>query len=150
MLSGINALTVRVRARAELFSGACRVAVEAGGFRMSWIGIVNPGTTNIIPTASAGKDEGLLASIDGMLSSAERAPTTMVAQAIREKTAIVSNDSRSDPRVLFGKQYTESGVRSIAVLPLIVADEAVGVFALYSSESQFFHEEEMQLLIVLC
>ncbi len=73
----------------------------------------------------------------------------MVARAIREKKAVVSNDSQSDPGVVFGKKYAESGVRSMAVLPLIVADEAVGVLALYAGETEFFHEEEMKLLTEL-
>jgi diguanylate cyclase (GGDEF)-like protein len=87
-----------------------------------------------------------VSTIKGILSSSEGAPSTMVARAIREKKAIVSNDSQSDRKVLFCKKYAESGVRSIAILPLIVADEAVGVLALYASEREFFHEEEMKLL----
>ena len=35
MLSGINALIVRARDRDELFREACRIAVDAGGFRMA-------------------------------------------------------------------------------------------------------------------
>ncbi len=149
MLSGINALIVRVRDREDLFKGACQIAFEAGGFRMAMIAIVDRSTLRIVPVASVGQDEELLNTIKGVLSSPEGAPTTMVALAIREKKVILSNDSQSDPRVLFGKKYTESEVRSIAVLPLIVSDEAVGVLALYSSESQFFHEEEMKLLTEL-
>jgi GAF domain-containing protein len=34
----------------------------------------------------------------------------------------------------------------MAILPLIVADKAVGVLALYAGESEFFHAEEMKLL----
>ena len=41
VLSGINTLIVRVRDRDELFREACRIAVEEGGFRMAWIGIVD-------------------------------------------------------------------------------------------------------------
>jgi diguanylate cyclase (GGDEF)-like protein/PAS domain S-box-containing protein len=149
VLSGINTLIVRVHDRDELFREACRIAFEAGGFRMSLIGIVDRGTMKIVPVASAGKDEALLSAIKGILSSNEGVPTTMIARAIREKKTVVSNDSQSDPSVLFGKQYAESGVRSMAILPLIVSDEAVGVLALYASESEFFHEEEMNLLTEL-
>ena len=39
-------------------------------------------------------------------------------------------------RFCFGKKYAEAGVRSMAILPLIVADEAVGVLALYADESR--------------
>ena len=40
-------------------------------------------------------------------------------------------------------------MRSIAVLPLVASDEVVGVLALYASEPEFFHEEEMKLLTEL-
>ena len=148
-LSGINTLIVRVNDRGEMFREACRVAVETGGFRMSLIAIVDRSAMQIVPVASAGKDEAILTGIKDLLSSSEDAPKTMVAQAIREKEAIVSNDTLSDPRVLLGKQYAESGVRSMVVLPLIVADEAVGAIAFYAREIEFFHEEEMQLLTEL-
>src|SRR6185503_5087829 len=60
MLSGINTLIVRARDRDELFSGACRIAVENGGFRMSLIARVNLGALKIVPVASAGNDDALL------------------------------------------------------------------------------------------
>src|SRR5213595_2055714 len=37
VLSGINGLIVRVRDRDELFRDACRVAVEAGKFKLAWV-----------------------------------------------------------------------------------------------------------------
>jgi len=43
---------------------------------------------------------------------------------------------------LFGKKYAESGVRSMAVLPLMVADEAAGVLALYAARV-ILHEESL-------
>jgi diguanylate cyclase (GGDEF)-like protein/PAS domain S-box-containing protein len=149
MLSGINSLIVRVSNRDELFREACRIAVEEGGFRMSLLSIVDRSAMKIVPVASAGKDEELLTAIKGLLSSSEGAPNTMVARAITEKKAVVSNDSQKDPKVVFGKKYAASGVRSMAILPLIVSDEVVGALTLYASESEFFHEEEMELLTQL-
>ncbi len=149
VLSGILALIVRVRERNELFQEACRIAVEQGGFRMSLIAIVNGNEKTIVPVASAGKDDGLMSSIKEVLASSAGASTTMVARAISEKKAIVSNNSRNDTRVLFGKNYIDSGVQSMAVLPLIVSDVAVGVLALYASEIDFFHEQELKLLMEL-
>src|ERR1700736_433452 len=146
VLSGINTLILHVHDRDELFKEACRIAVEQGGFRMSLICIADRSAMKTVPAASAGKDEELLTAIKGMLSSSEGAPNTMVARAMREKRAIVSNDSQSDPQVLLGERYAESGVRSLAVLPLIASNEAVGVLALYASEIEFFHEAELKLL----
>jgi diguanylate cyclase (GGDEF)-like protein/PAS domain S-box-containing protein len=149
VLSGINALIVRVHDRDELFREACRVAVDAGGFRMAMIGIVDRGAMKIVPVASAGKDEALVGAIESLLSSGELALSTMVARAIREKQFIVSNDSQSDPQVLLGKEYAEAGVRSMIILPLIVSDEAIGALALYASERNFFHDDELKLLTEL-
>jgi diguanylate cyclase (GGDEF)-like protein/PAS domain S-box-containing protein len=146
VLSQINALIVRVRDRDELFKDACRIAVEQGGFQMSLILIADRSAAKIVPVASAGKDEELLTAIKDVLSLGECARNTIVARAMREKETIVSNDSQSDPQVLLGARYAESGVRSLAVLPLIVSNEAVGALALYASEIEFFHEEELELL----
>jgi diguanylate cyclase (GGDEF)-like protein/PAS domain S-box-containing protein len=149
MLSGINSLVVRVRDRDELFREACRVAVEAGGFRMAMIAVADSNAMTAVPVASAGKDEELLSSIKGLLASSADAPRTMVMRALADKKVIVSNDSLNDPQVLIDTKYAASGVRSIAVLPLIVVDKAVGVLALYSNEIEFFHEEEIKLLTEL-
>jgi diguanylate cyclase (GGDEF)-like protein len=149
VLSGINALIIRVNDRDDLFREACRVAVDAGGFRMAMIAILDRDTLMLAPTASAGKDEALLSAIKSILSSATDAPKTMGARAIREKRAVVSNDSQNDPQVVFNTKYADSGVFSMAVLPLMVANEAVGVLGLYASEIGFFQEEELKLLTEL-
>ena len=86
----------------------------------------------MVPLASAAKDEALGTGIQGILSSNGNAPTTMTALALREKQAVVCNDTQHDPRVLFGAQYAEAGVRSMVVLPLHVSDQAVGGRALYA------------------
>jgi PAS domain S-box-containing protein/diguanylate cyclase (GGDEF)-like protein len=146
VLSGINTLIVRVRNRDELYKEACRIAIEQGGFCMSLICIADRGSMKIVPVASAGKDAELLTAIETLLLSSEGAPITMVARAMMGKKAIVSNDSQSDPQVLLGERYAKSGVRSVAVLPLIASNESVGVLALYANEIEFFHEEEIKLL----
>lgn len=149
VLSGISTLIVRVRDREELFQEACRIAVAGGGFRMALVGILDRNSMQVVPVASQGKNEALLSEIKSILSSPERAPKTMVAQVMREKNALVANDSLTDPKVVFSKHYAAAGVRSMAVLPLLVLDEAVGVIALYASEPDFFQAEEMRLLTEL-
>ncbi len=147
--SEINSMIMRVRDRAELFNEACRVAVEIAGFRMAMVGIVDRSTGLIAPVASAGKNQALVATIVNILSSSTLASGTMIARAIRERKQIVSNDSQHDPQVVFRAKYTEAGVCSMVVLPLIVADEAIGALALYAGEKNFFHAEELKLLTEL-
>ncbi|MEO8062174.1 MAG: PAS domain S-box protein [Pseudomonadota bacterium] len=146
MLSSINGLIVRVRDCDELFKEACRIAVEAGGFRMAMVCVVDPATLLPIVVASAGKEDALLSELKEILASREDSAKTMVARTMKARQAIVSNDSQKDGAVLLPQRYVKAGVRSIAVLPLIVADKVMGVIALYADETEFFHREEMKLL----
>ncbi|HET7649981.1 MAG TPA: diguanylate cyclase, partial [Gammaproteobacteria bacterium] len=146
MLSEINALIVRAREPAELFRETCRIAVETGGFRMAMIAIADKATGQLRPVACVGKHDALIAKIENVLATDERSRATMVVRAMAEKRAMIANDSVNDPNVIFGADYAEAGVRSVAVLPLIVADKPVGVIALYAGEVEFFHQEEMRLL----
>lgn len=146
VLSGINTMIVRASDRDGLFREACRIAVEDGGFRMSMIAMADPTTGLVLPVASAGKEDLLLTAIHGVLSSPEIAPTSMTVRAMNNKTVLVANDAQSDPQVLVRDLYTAAGVGSMAVFPLVVASESVGVLALYANEVGFFREEELKLL----
>lgn len=149
MLSETSTLIVHACDSDELLKEACRIAVQTGGFRMAMMFIVDHDLMKIVPVASAGNDEALVNIVNKILSSDDPAKKTMVARAIREKRPIVSNKVQGDPQIMFDKDYTKAGVSSIVVLPLIIADEATGALALYSSENNFFHEEELRLLTKL-
>jgi diguanylate cyclase (GGDEF)-like protein len=148
MVTGINALMVRVRDRTDLFNRSCRIAVEHGEFEMAWIAIVDPNENRIVPAAWAGLDKAAMSAIEGHFSSREGTPegNTLAARAIREKAAAVSNDVQNDESLIFRKMHADSGVRSLAVIPLIVSDKAIGVLALYTSKPEFFDAAGMQLL----
>jgi diguanylate cyclase (GGDEF)-like protein/PAS domain S-box-containing protein len=146
VLSGINTLIVRVKDHEELFREACNIAVEAGGFRMAMIVIVDPGTMRPVTVISVEKDDELLAPIKEMMSTTDGMQTTLVAQAIRDKKSVIANNTQTDPGLIFGKQYAEAGVNSMLVLPLIVSDEAVGTLVLCANEIEFFQKDEMKLL----
>ena len=151
MVSATNTLVMRMRERDELFRNSCRIAVEHGEFEMAWIGVVDRSETTIIPMASAGVDEKTMAVIkDLFLTNEGRLQgKTLAARAIREKAAVVSNDVENDDSLLFGKMHAKSGVRSIAMLPLIVSDKAIGVFVLYTRKVEFFDAAGLVLLTEL-
>ena len=149
VLSGINALIVRVGDRNELFSEACRIAVEEGEFRAALIALVDATSKAIVPVASAGVDVELVAAVKSQMSGHDSASGTMIARAIGEKKAAISNASPSGSSAIGGGEHGISGVGSVAVLPLIVGDEAVGILALYAEETGFFDEKELKLLTEL-
>jgi diguanylate cyclase (GGDEF)-like protein len=151
MVGGINASMVRVNNREELFARACQTAVEQGEFEMAWIAVVDHAHRRIVPVAWAGLDGPSMAAIETLFSSGEGTlqGKTLAAHAIRKKSAIVSNDVQNDESLIFGKMHSESGVRSLAVLPLIISDNAIGVFALYTCKREFFDAAGLELLTEL-
>ncbi|MCG5500265.1 PAS domain S-box protein, partial [Ectothiorhodospira lacustris] len=131
MLSRINGLIVRVRTRDELFEEACRIAVEAGGFRMAWIGLTDPTSMKLVPAASAGTDD-ILADAKSCMMLQDDAPGGYgpSAMAVRERKAILVNDVASDVRILDKGAHLQRGIHSLASLPLMINDEVIGVFGL--------------------
>ena len=148
VLSGINTLIVRVRSRDELFREACQIAVKHGLFRTAWIGVVDSEAMKIEPMASAGADAAFMEVLKDRFSLHDNASAegSMSVRAVREKRAILFNDLRTEPTMVLTKDRLERGILSMAFLPLLVQDTAVGVLALYADEAVFFDDEGMALL----
>jgi diguanylate cyclase (GGDEF)-like protein/PAS domain S-box-containing protein len=152
VLSGINSLIVRAQDRDLLFKEVCEVAIEHGGFKMAWIGVVDRSAQKIVPIASAGADPAFVALIKDRFSLREDVPiyrTDHTARAVREKRAIVVNEIEGDTTVFLTKDRIERGIFSMAILPLMASNEALGVLALYAEETEFFDEKELKLLTEL-
>jgi len=148
MLSGINTLIVRVRDRGELFREACRVAVEHGQFKIAWIGHVDREIEQVVPVSLAGANDDFLNNMRGRLGlHAQPKPgESLSADVVRTKRAVVCDNVLDDPRIVRPETLSERGVASMAVLPLLVAHEVVGVMALFADEIGFFDEAEIRLL----
>ena len=149
VLSGINGLIVRVRDRDELFRDACRVAVEAGKFKLAWVGVVDREAALVKPIAWHGGEDDYFQLMPLALNESDPERYGLAGRAIRERRAMVVEDMAKDPRVLLRKEASVRGFHSLVVLPLLVSGEAVGVLALYATEVGFFDEEEMKLLVEL-
>ena len=148
MATGISASMVQVRDRAELFNRACRTAVDQGEFDMAWIAIIDSNDNRIVPVAWAGHDEPIMSIIKAHFASNEGTlqGNTLAAKVIRERAAIISNDVQTDHNLIFRKMHAESGVRSLAVFPLMVSGNPMGVIALYTSKPEFFDTAGLLLL----
>ena len=149
MLSQVNALIVRVGHRDELFREATRMAVELGGFRFAWIGLVDKTMDVIRPVASAGDVTDFFEVAPAAIFECAPGGRGRAGRAVREKQAQVSNDFRSQRHKLMKQEMEARGIRAFAIIPLLVGNEAIGMFAMYSEEPGFFDEEEMRLLLEL-
>ena len=155
MLSGINTLIVRVRKRDELFDTACQIAVGTGGFPMAMIAMVDRKLMRLVPVASVGMPADILQGLKSRFASSDTMPSgpapgqTMAERAVSEKRAIINNDLQADQSPIYAKQALAAGIRAMAMLPITVSGEGVGVLALYAREVDFFHDEELKLLMEL-
>jgi diguanylate cyclase (GGDEF)-like protein/PAS domain S-box-containing protein len=146
VLSGINALIVHAQNRDDLFRGACRIAVEAGQFRVAWIGLIDGMAARISPAAWYGVGQDYLRKLPLGLSEEDLMSYGLAGRAVAEGRAIVIEDMLSDPRIRLKDEAIDQGFRSLAMLPLSVAGLPVGVLALYSGEPGFFDATEMKAL----
>ncbi len=145
VLSGINATIVRVRERRELLRETCRIAVQQGGFRMAWIGLVEPGAMKATPLVWEGSEEGFLEEIGLVLANREEDPGP-VGWALRQKKMVVVNDIEASSQRVLKREALARGFRSQMAMPLLVDDQAVGILVLYAAETGFFDHEELRLL----
>jgi diguanylate cyclase (GGDEF)-like protein/PAS domain S-box-containing protein len=146
VLSGINAAIVHTRDRQELFREVCRIAIDSGRFRMVWFGLLDKERERVMPVASAGDVRGFFDAASTAVTHAKPGGHGLTGRAIREMKPMVSNDIQNDPQRTMKDEFRERGINSLAVLPLIVGNEAVGVVNLYAADVGFFDEEEMRLL----
>ncbi|MDP1647813.1 MAG: response regulator [Rubrivivax sp.] len=148
VLSGINTAIVRIRDQAELFSEACRIAVEHGQFAFAWIGRFDADSLQVTPVAQAGRCDGYLEQMNLVAGEGIPGSCALTTQALTMMEPAVCNDIASDARMTPWRNSALSlGYRSVTVFPLLLDRRPCGVFALYSSEINAFDDEELKLLI---
>ena len=143
-LAGILRSITRIDNRDDLYRDACRIAVERGGFRMAWIGLVDRATGDVRPVASAGHLDGYLETIRVSIRDGSQG---MTASAIRSWQPVAVVDARKDP--LFEEWQVEAqkrGYESAAAVPLVVEGQAIGGLMVYAGVPNAFGAVDMELL----
>lgn len=146
VLSSINGLIIRARDADQLFEEACRIAVDAGKFRLAWLGVVDRRANRLRIIAWDGIDEAFISRIPLGLTASSGAGGGLAGTAVGERRPVISNDMASDERILLKRECAERGIKSTAYLPLLIDGTAVGMLALYAAETGFFDDAEMKLL----
>ncbi|TDD95905.1 PAS domain S-box protein [Flavobacterium cellulosilyticum] len=147
-ISQINQMIVRTIDQETLFREACTIAVDLGGFKMSWIGLVDPLSKNIIPAMIAGNDQEYFNIIKTISTDENTAEGNgPIGTTIRSGNYCISNDIENDLIMRPWKEEAlKSGFQSIMALPIKKFGDTIGVFVFYSKEKNFFDNEEIALL----
>ena len=146
LLSQVNEAIVRARDQAALFQEICRIAVEEGGFKMAWVGMVDAQADIVRAVAQYGIEEGYLERITiSLREGAESLGPT--GTAVREDRSDICNDIANDPRMApWREEALTRGYRSSGSFPLRVGGKVVGSLTMYAGEPGFFTDEEVRLL----
>jgi len=130
----------------EMLSRVCELAVKAFGARMAWVGLVEEGTVEIRPLASAGYDEGYTSLIR---VSRDDSPTGMgpTGMAIKTKKPVLRNDiAEASDYSPWQAEALKRGYRSSAAFPLIKGERVLGALNLYWDHPCGCREEEIPLI----
>jgi diguanylate cyclase (GGDEF)-like protein/PAS domain S-box-containing protein len=139
---------VRCTSDEELFPLICKDAVEFGGLKMAWIGMIDEASHSVRPVASFGAGieylEGLEISMDANKATG-RGPTGI---SIREAEPYWCQDFQNDPATA---AWHERGAMfdwgASASLPLHRKGAVIGAFTLYAGEVNAFDEPAQNLLV---
>ena len=146
MLSDVNQLIVRERNPQAILDGACRIAVEKGGFPLAWVGLKDAADGCLKPTARAGVTPEILASFDHIQAAApSRCP--VLSQVLETGGYVVCNSDGHDSQPTpWCRKTLHSGFSAMASFALTVTGRIIGTFNLYTSDAGLFSPEELQLL----
>ena len=146
LIGHLHQAVTRSPTRDSLFGEVCRIAVQDGGFRMAWIGLVDPDTLLVAPVAHCGFEDGYLSAVRISVQEAPegRGPT---GSALREGRYFVCNDIPNDAAMApWRLDALRRGYRSSAAFPLQVAGQPAGALSLYAGEPGFFDSDNIPLL----
>jgi len=147
-LSQCNQAIVRSASAEELMREICRVAVEFGGMKMAWIGLLDADGRRVRPQASYGTGTEFLQGVDFSIEAGSAFSLTTSGTAIRENRPVWCQDYVHDPATApWHELAVRAGWGATASLPLHRNAVAVGSFTLLSGELGPFDEAVRDLLI---
>lgn len=147
LLSASNRTLLRASDESALLHEVCRIAVEIGGYSLSWIGYKEQGRTRLIlPVASCGNDESFLTTARLSWGDGEQ-ERCVIGNAIRTGVAQLQQDILSDPQLAaWHADALQQNYQSLIALPLQVEGEVIGAIAIYAPEPDSFSGDEIKLL----
>ena len=146
-LSECNQSIVRSLDEEDLFPHVCRAAVEFGGMKMAWIGMIDGTTQQVRPVAAYGEDISWLESVEVSCDAQSPFGGGSAGMAVREQRPVWIDDFLNSPETAPWRAMAEkSGYRSSCALPLRRDGEIVGAFMLYRGVLGLFDDEQRRLL----
>lgn len=147
-LSQCNKAIVHSTSEDELFLLVCRAAVEFGGMKLAWVGLIDKDTLKVRPAISFGAGADSLADIAISADADSQYGHTPTGTAIREDQPFWCQDYLHDPHTILRQELgARFGWAASASLPLHRNGVVIGAFVLYAGEANSFDEAARNLLV---
>jgi PAS domain S-box-containing protein len=147
-LSQCNKAIVHCTNKEELFPQICRAAVQFGGMRMAWIGLIDTETLMVRPTASFGEGADGLQDIEISAHADSPFGRSPTGTAIRDNQPFWCEDFLNEPvNAPWRERSVRHGWVASASLPLHRNGVVIGAFVLYSGNANAFDESARALLV---
>jgi PAS domain S-box-containing protein len=150
MLSDCNEALIRNADETELLRTVCRIAIEVGGYRMTWVGLAEDDESKTVrPVAWAGAENGYVTLANVSWADTERGhgPAGI---AIRTGRPWPVQNILNDPAFApWRAEAAKRGFASACALPLKVNNHAFGAIVIYSVLPDAFDTTETGLLLKL-
>lgn len=147
-LSECNKAIVHCVSEDALFLQVCQAAVQFGGMKLAWVGLIDPATRTVNKAVSFGDStcylDDLTISLD-LNSAFGHSPT---GTAICENQPYWCQDFLNDPlNAPWHERAMKAELAASASLPLYRHGLVIGAFVLYSGEANAFDEPARNLLV---
>ena len=144
VLSHTNKAIVLANNREEMFQRICDIAVQQGGFKMTWIGIIDGDIVS--PQKFSGDESGYLKEMQMRVDNSDLA-NGPVGRAAKSTKVTCVNDTITDPSFEpWRTAAQERGYRALAAVPLRLGNNVVGIFTIYSARPNVFDSDMIALL----
>jgi PAS domain S-box-containing protein len=146
-VSDVNREMARANDETAFLNNICKIMVDAGGYKMAWIGLkYHDDEKRVIPAAQAGVEDDYLknAGITWADEPSGRGPT---GTAIRTMTPVINRDTANNAGFApWREEALRRGYASSAAFPIIVDGISFGALMVYSREKDAFDQDEIFLL----
>ncbi|MBS1668299.1 MAG: PAS domain S-box protein [Bacteroidetes bacterium] len=148
-LSYTNDLIINSKNQDEIYSKICKMAIDTGGFRFSFIATIDEQDRSLNPVVWAGFEDGYLEMYKKGTKQQYLSGGFSTSYKVMESGQYYySNDISTDPLTTSWKdEALKRGYRSFITLPIKVAGKISSLFILYSYRVDFFTESELKMLI---
>ena len=146
-LSACNQVLIRAEEETKFMQDVCEILTTIGGYKLAWVGYAaNDEMKSVKPVAYSGFESGYLDSADITWAENPRGEGPVGTSIRKKQIQIISDTTNSISFYPWRENADKRGYYSVISLPLMNMEKCFGALAIYSSEKNYYDQNEIDLL----